>query len=81
MLQTHQSQCLVQDERFKGLECEVFQHPKPSSMALSTLVVIEMLNAMNRLAEHGVVSACRKFLLPPTCTDRLAVVHSTEDAS
>lgn len=54
VLQTHQSQCLVQDERFKGIECEIFQHPKPSSMALSTLVVIEMLNAMNRLGRRVV---------------------------
>jgi len=46
--QTHQSQCLVQDERFRGVDCDIFAHNKPPTMALSTLVVIEMLNALNR---------------------------------
>ena len=46
--QTHQSQCLVQDERFRAVDCEIFAHNKPPTMALSTLVVIEMLNALNR---------------------------------
>ena len=47
-LQTHQSQCLVQDERFKGIDCDIFEDPHPPSMALSTLVIIEMTNAVNR---------------------------------
>jgi len=46
--QTHQSQCLVQDERFRSVDCDIFAHNKPPTMALSTLVVIEMLNALNR---------------------------------
>ena len=46
--QTHQSQCLVQDERFRGVDCDIFTASKPPTMALSTLVVIEMLNALNR---------------------------------
>jgi Ca2+ transporting ATPase len=33
---------------FAGIDCEVFSHPKPMTMALSVLVVIEMLNALNR---------------------------------
>ena len=46
--QTHQSQCLVQDERFRAVDCDIFANNKPPTMALSTLVVIEMLNALNR---------------------------------
>ena len=46
--QTHQSQCLVQDERFKDIDCSIFTSPKPMTMALSTLVIIEMLNSLNR---------------------------------
>ena len=46
--QTHQAQCLAQDEMFAGIDCSVFSHPKPMTMALSVLVVIEMLNALNR---------------------------------
>jgi len=49
---THQSQCLVQDERFRGVDCEIFAHEKPPTMALSTLVVIEMLNALNSISEN-----------------------------
>lgn len=46
--QTHQAQCLAQDEMFAGVDCDVFSHPKPMTMALSVLVLIEMLNALNR---------------------------------
>lgn len=46
--QTHQSQCLAQESRFEGIDCAIFTHPKPMTMALSVLVLIEMLNAMNR---------------------------------
>lgn len=47
-VQTHQSQCLVQDDIFRGVDCNIFENQKPSSLALSTLVIIEMLNACNR---------------------------------
>ena len=50
--QTHQSQCLVQDERFKGIDCDIFDDPHPPSMALSTLVIIEMTNALTRYGTH-----------------------------
>ncbi|KAM7537496.1 hypothetical protein Aperf_G00000070793 [Anoplocephala perfoliata] len=49
---THQSQCLAQESRFKGIDCAIFGHPKPMTMALSVLVVVEMLNAMNSLSEN-----------------------------
>ncbi|WAR02783.1 ATC1-like protein [Mya arenaria] len=49
---THHSQCLAQDERFMGVDCKLFDHPAPMTMALSVLVVIEMLNALNSLSEN-----------------------------
>ncbi|VDP30800.1 unnamed protein product, partial [Schistosoma mattheei] len=49
---THQSQCLAQESRFEGVDCSIFSHPKPMTMALSVLVLIEMLNAMNSLSEN-----------------------------
>ena len=33
---------------FPEVDCNIFNHPKPMSMALSVLVVIEMSNAINR---------------------------------
>ncbi|CAH8623531.1 unnamed protein product [Dicrocoelium dendriticum] len=49
---THQSQCLAQESRFEGIDCAIFTHPKPMTMALSVLVLVEMLNAMNSLSEN-----------------------------
>lgn len=49
---THQAQCLAQEGRFDGVDCAIFGHPKPMTMALSVLVTIEMLNAMNSLSEN-----------------------------
>lgn len=40
--------CSTTPEDFKGVDCKVFNDPHPMTMALSVLVTIEMLNAMNR---------------------------------
>merc|ERR1711915_744249 len=45
-------QCIVEPENFEGLDCGIFQHPAPMTMALSVLVTIEMLNALNSLSEN-----------------------------
>uniref|UniRef100_A0A0L8FWD6 Calcium-transporting ATPase n=1 Tax=Octopus bimaculoides TaxID=37653 RepID=A0A0L8FWD6_OCTBM len=49
---THHSQCPAQEGRFKGIDCDIFESPEPKTMALSVLVVIEMLNALNSLSEN-----------------------------
>merc|ERR1712142_233159 len=49
---THHSQCPAQEGRFKGVDCEIFDAPEAKTMALSVLVVIEMLNALNSLSEN-----------------------------
>ena len=46
--QTHHMQCPAEPRMFPSIDCNIFNHPKPMTMALSVLVVIEMLNAMNR---------------------------------
>lgn len=46
--QTHHMQCPLEPENFKDLDCEVFDDPHHMTMALSVLVTIEMLNALNR---------------------------------
>lgn len=57
-MQTHHAHCLAQESRFEGIDCAVFEHPKPMSMALSVLVTIEMCNALNRCARTP--PACRR---------------------
>lgn len=49
---TNYLQCASQPENFEGLECSIFQDPHPMTLALSVLVVIEMLNALNSVSEN-----------------------------
>lgn len=41
-------QCPAEPGMFKGVDCHIFNDPHPMTMALSVLVTIEMLNALNR---------------------------------
>lgn len=45
---THHLACLGEGDDFKGIDCKIFSDPHAMTMALSVLVTIEMLNAMNR---------------------------------
>jgi len=49
---SHHLSCLGEPENFKGIDCGIFSHPAPMTMALSVLVTIEMLNALNSLSEN-----------------------------
>ncbi|KAL3306876.1 hypothetical protein Ciccas_014628, partial [Cichlidogyrus casuarinus] len=49
---THHLQCSANKVAFKGINCSVFTDPTPMTMALSVLVLIEMLNALNSLSEN-----------------------------
>jgi len=49
---THHLQCTPDSDIFKGIDCGLFHDPHPMTMALSVLVTIEMLNAMNSLSEN-----------------------------
>lgn len=49
---THHLSCLGGGDEFKGIDCKIFSDPKAMTMALSVLVTIEMLNAMNSLSEN-----------------------------
>jgi calcium-translocating P-type ATPase len=44
--------CSPEKELFQGLNCNLFESRLPSTMALSVLVTIEMLNALNALSEN-----------------------------
>jgi len=45
-------QCIAEPSRFPNIDCKIFNAPQPMTMALSVLVTIEMLNAMNSLSEN-----------------------------
>lgn len=45
---SHHLQCMSDPENFVGIDCTVFRDTHPMTMALSVLVTIEMLNALNR---------------------------------
>lgn len=49
---THHLSCLGGGDEFKGIDCKIFTDPHAMTMALSVLVTIEMLNAMNSLSEN-----------------------------
>ena len=50
--QTHHFQCAGGGKEWADIDCDVFDDPHPMTMALSVLVTIEMLNAMNSLSEN-----------------------------
>ncbi|XP_070204858.1 sarcoplasmic/endoplasmic reticulum calcium ATPase 1-like isoform X1 [Littorina saxatilis] len=57
---THHMQCPAEPRMFKGVDCNIFGAPEPMTMALSVLVTIEMLNALNSLSENQSLT-----LMPP----------------
>ncbi|XP_070070182.1 calcium-transporting ATPase sarcoplasmic/endoplasmic reticulum type isoform X3 [Drosophila takahashii] len=59
---THHLACLGGGDEFKGVDCKIFSDPHAMTMALSVLVTIEMLNAMNSLSENQSL-----ITMPPWC--------------
>ncbi|ESN96009.1 hypothetical protein HELRODRAFT_185062 [Helobdella robusta] len=59
---THHLQCSPLKDDWKGVDCDMFSHKKPMTMALSVLVVIEMLNALNSISENQSL-----LVMPPWC--------------
>ncbi|XP_037954769.1 calcium-transporting ATPase sarcoplasmic/endoplasmic reticulum type isoform X3 [Teleopsis dalmanni] len=59
---THHLACLGNGDDFKGVDCKIFADPHAMTMALSVLVTIEMLNAMNSLSENQSL-----ITMPPWC--------------
>lgn len=55
---THHLACLGGGEEFKGVDCKIFSDPHAMTMALSVLVTIEMLNAMNRFVPFNIILYC-----------------------
>ncbi|XP_053962019.1 calcium-transporting ATPase sarcoplasmic/endoplasmic reticulum type isoform X1 [Anastrepha obliqua] len=59
---THHLSCIGPGDDFKGVDCKIFSDPHAMTMALSVLVTIEMLNAMNSLSENQSL-----ITMPPWC--------------
>ncbi|EFO86897.1 CRE-SCA-1 protein [Caenorhabditis remanei] len=57
---THWMRCEIEPDNFADLDCAVFEDNHPNAMALSVLVTIEMLNAINSLSENQSL-----FVMPP----------------
>ncbi|CAJ0943320.1 unnamed protein product, partial [Mesorhabditis belari] len=57
---THWMRCEIEPENFQDLDCAVFEDNHPNAMALSVLVTIEMLNAINSLSENQSI-----LVMPP----------------
>lgn len=57
---THHMQCPAEPRMFPSIDCNIFNDPHPMTMALSVLVVIEMLNALNSISENQSLT-----LMPP----------------
>ncbi|RDD40035.1 Calcium-transporting ATPase sarcoplasmic/endoplasmic reticulum type [Trichoplax sp. H2] len=49
---THHMQCKSETENFEGIHCEVFEETSANAMALSVLVIIELLNSLNSISEN-----------------------------
>ncbi|CAF1355152.1 unnamed protein product [Rotaria sp. Silwood1] len=49
---THHFQCRGGGKEWEDIDCDVFDDPHPMTMALSVLVTVEMLNALNSLSEN-----------------------------
>jgi Ca2+ transporting ATPase len=49
---THFHGCAAQEGIYSGVDCSIFSDARPSTISLSILVIIEMLNAFNALSEN-----------------------------
>ena len=85
-VQTHHAQCPAEPRMYPDIDCEIFDHPTPMTLALSVLVIIEMLNALNRylpayLASRVPVSMRQLLTGEEGCHRNNAAVHRSSSVN
>ena len=65
---------------YPDIDCEIFDHPTPMTLALSVLVIIEMLNALNRYLPASLASPVPVSMFP-LLTGGEGVTGTTERCS
>ena len=66
---------------YPDIDCEIFDHPTPMTLALSVLVIIEMLNALNRYLPVYLASPVPVSMLPLLTGEKRGVTGTTERSS
>ncbi|CDS42374.1 calcium transporting atpase [Echinococcus multilocularis] len=70
---THHMQCLAEHDNFHGIDCRIFENPKPMTMALSVLVLTHQSQCLAQESRFKGID-CSIFVHPKPMTMALSVL-------